>query len=89
MVFFVLPDNVVVKLTLGHVSLDGEAWRISYPGLVPHGGFLDAPYGLVVAYAHGPKNFVMRYEEPSVEGTEVLGTNSWIDFSGDVPKLLD
>ncbi len=35
------------------------------------------------------KNFVMRYEEPSVEGTEVLGTNSWIDFSGDVPKLLD
>ncbi|AXN34853.1 hypothetical protein [Vibrio coralliilyticus] len=87
--FFVLPDNVIGKLTLSHVSLDGDAWRISYPGLVPHGGFLDAPYGLVVAYAHGPKNFVMRYEEPSVEGTETLGTNSWIDFSGDIPKLLD
>ncbi|MCG9733759.1 hypothetical protein [Pseudoalteromonas shioyasakiensis] len=87
--FFVLPDNVIGKLTLGHVSLDGDAWRISYPGLVPHGGFLDTPYGLVVAYAHGPKNFVMRYEEPSVEGAETLGTNSWIDFSGDIPKLLD
>jgi len=87
--FFVLPDNVIGKLTLSHVPLDGDAWRISYPGLVPHGGFLDAPYGLVVAYAHGPKNFVMRYEEPSVEGTETLSTNSWIDFSGDIPKLLD
>jgi hypothetical protein len=87
--FFVLPDNVVGKLTLEHVSLNDDAWRISYPGLVPHGGFFDAPYGLVVAYAHGPKNFVMRYEEPSVEGTETLGTNSWIDFNGDVPKLKD
>ncbi|WP_239412566.1 hypothetical protein [Photobacterium sp. OFAV2-7] len=87
--FFVLPDNVVGKLTLGHVPSDGEAWRISYPGLVPHGGFLDAPYGLVVAYAHGPEHFVMRYEEPSVEGTETLGTNAWIDFSSDVPKLLE
>ncbi|UXI03087.1 hypothetical protein [Photobacterium sp. TY1-4] len=87
--FFVLPDNVIGKLTLGEVSYPGHAWRISYPGLVPHGGFLDAPHGLVVAFAHGPEHFVMRYEEPSVMGTEVLGTNSWIDFSGEVPQLLD
>lgn len=87
--FFVLPDNVVGKLTLGHVNSDGQAWRISYPGIVPHGGFLDAEYGLVVAYAHGPKNFVMRYEEPNVNGSELLGTNSWIDFSGKTPNLLD
>ncbi|WDE02148.1 hypothetical protein [Thalassomonas actiniarum] len=86
--FFVLPDNVVGKLTLGYVGLDSKAWRISYPGLVPHGGYLDSDYGLVVAYAHGPKNFVMRYEEPSVEGTETLNDNPWIDFSGDKPKLL-
>ncbi|WP_428451548.1 hypothetical protein [Photobacterium kasasachensis] len=38
---------------------------------------------------HGPEHFVMRYEELSVEGTETLGTNSWIDFNGDVPKPLD
>ncbi|NWL16810.1 hypothetical protein FHG08_14225 [Pseudoalteromonas sp. Scap03] len=87
--FFALANNVVGKLTLGYVSTDGDAWRISYPGLGPHGGFLDAPYGLVVAYAHGPKNFEMRYEEPSVQGTETLGTNPWIDLSGDVPKLVD
>jgi hypothetical protein len=41
--FFVLPNNVVVKLTFGHVSKSGHAWRISYPGLVPHGAFLDGP----------------------------------------------
>ncbi|MBL4568069.1 MAG: hypothetical protein JKY85_08760 [Porticoccus sp.] len=87
--FFALPDNVIGKLTLGHVGLAGQAWRISYPGLGPHGGFLDSEYGLVVAYAHGPKNFVMRYEEPSVKSAEILGTNSWIDFSGKTPRLLD
>ena len=87
--FFLLPDNVIGKLTLGYVGLDGQAWRISYPGLGPHGGFLDSEYGLVVAYAHGPKNFAMRYEEPSVEGARLLGTNSWIDLTGEVPKLLD
>lgn len=85
--FFSLPGNVVGKLVLGEVPTDGKAWRISYPGLGPHGGFLDSEHGLVVAYAHGPKHFVMRYEEPSVEGSELLGTNPWIDFSGDVPKL--
>ena len=87
--FFVLPDDVIGKLTLGYVGLDGPGWRISYPGLGPHGGFLDAEYGLVVAYAHGPKNFVMRYVEPSVSGAHLLGTNPWIDFSGATPKLLD
>ncbi len=87
--FFLLPDDVVGKLTLGHVGLDGPGWRISYPGLGPHGGYLDVEYGLVVAYAHGPENFVMRYVEPSVMGAKLLGTNPWIDLSGDTPKLLD
>lgn len=86
--FFVLPDNTTAKLTLGYVPADGEAWRISYPGLVPHGGFFDAPYGLVVAYAHGPKHFVMRYEEPAVQGAETLGTNPWINFNAEKPELL-
>jgi len=87
--FFLLPNDVIGKLTLGYVGLDGPGWRISYPGLVPHGGYLDPEFGLVVAYAHGPKNFVMRYEDPSVEGAELLGSNSWVDLTGEIPKLLD
>ena len=86
--FFTLPNNNVGKLTLGHVGLNGKAWRISYPGLGGHGGYLDPEHGLVVAYAHGPKTFVMRYEEPSVMGAELLNTNPWIDFTGETPKLL-
>lgn len=86
--FFAFPDGVVGKLTLPRVSPDGKAWRISYPGLVPHGGFFDAVDGLVVAYAHGPKYFVMRYEDPSIVPSEVLNTNPWINFDGKAPLLL-
>ena len=87
--FFVLKNGVVGKLRLGTVSADHPAWRISYPGLVPHGGFFDAPQGLVVAHAHGPENFVMRYEDSSVEGSETLNGNPWIDFRSHPPALLD
>jgi len=87
--FFVLKNNVVGKLRLGTVAEDGKAWRLSYPGLVPHGGYFDAQDGLVVAYAHGPKHFVMRYDDPSVEGFGTLGDNPWIDFTTDKPRLLD
>ena len=86
--FFVLEDNVVGKLRFGAVDGDRKAWRISYPGLVPHGGFFDAANGLVVAYAHGPRNFVMRYDDTRVKGRETLGTNPWIDFTGERPALL-
>ncbi|MEH6346708.1 MAG: hypothetical protein V7785_16565 [Bermanella sp.] len=87
--FFLLPDGVVGKLSLNKISLGEPGWRISYPGLVPHGGFLNAKSGLAVAYAHGPKTFIMRYEEPSIEGFEFLGTNPWIDLTGNIPKLID
>lgn len=87
--FFVLNHNVVGKLRLGKVAEGGKAWRISYPGLVPHGGYFDAEDGVVVAYAHGPEHFVMRYEDPSVEGFETLNDNPWIDFTNDQPRLLD
>lgn len=87
--FFVFEGGVVGKLRLGSVSGDGKAWRISYPGLVPHGGFFDAEHGLVIAFAHGPEHFVMRYEDPSVDGAETLNGNPWIDFSGEIPVLLE
>ena len=86
--FFVLAENVVGKLHFGKVGEDDKAWRISYPGLVPHGGYFDALHGLVVAYAHGPEHFVMRYEDTSVRGHETLGDNPWIDFSKHGPELL-
>lgn len=86
--FFVFEGGVVGKLRFGTVGENSKAWRISYPGLVPHGGFFDAEHGLVIAYAHGPKNFVMRYEDPSVDGFETLNGNPWIDFTTRPPALL-
>ncbi|MFF7024635.1 hypothetical protein ACFY97_26970 [Streptomyces klenkii] len=87
--FYRLPDGVIAKLSVGAVGTGDPAWRVSYPGLGPHGAFLDAEHGLIVAYVHGPEKFVMRYEDPSVDGAQALGTNPWIDFSGDAPRLLD
>ncbi|UWQ32429.1 hypothetical protein K3555_18145 [Leisingera sp. M527] len=87
--FFELPGDVIGKLTLGHVGPEGEAWRISYPGIRPHGGFLNPEYGLVVAYAHGPEQFEIHFDADNVAGSRLNGTNAWIDFSGDKPVLLD
>ncbi|MBY6059544.1 hypothetical protein [Leisingera daeponensis] len=87
--FFELPEDVIGKLTLGYVGLDGQAWRISYPGIKPHGGFLDPEYGLVVAYAHGPEQFIMHFDEENIAGSKLNGTNAWVDFSGGAPQLLD
>lgn len=86
--FFVLPNNVLGKLTLGNVGINDAAWRISYPGLGPHGGFFDAENGLVVAFAHGSERFEMSYEEPTVVLSKWMGQNPWVDFSGKTPKLL-
>lgn len=85
--FFGFENGVVGKLHLGRIQKNGKAWRISYPGLVPHGGYFDAPDGLVVAYAHGPRHFVMRYADLTIAEHEILGDNPWIDFSGDRPSL--
>lgn len=87
--FFVLGNGAVGKLRLGTVADGGKAWRISYPGLVPHGGYFDARDGLVIAHAHGPEQFVMRYEDTSVEHAETLNNNPWIDFETNPPALLD
>lgn len=87
--FFVLGDGTVGKLRLGAVGPGDRAWRISYPGLVPHGGYFDAPHGLVVAHAHGPERFVMRYEDPAVAGSETLGGNPWIEFNAPRPVLRE
>ncbi|PXW64440.1 hypothetical protein C7450_101195 [Chelatococcus asaccharovorans] len=86
--FFRLTSGEIVKLSVGPVDGSGNALRLSYSGLVPHAAFLSAPSGLTVAHAHGPQHFVMRYDDPSVAGADVLGTNPWIDFTADRPKLV-
>jgi hypothetical protein len=87
--FFRVPEGQIAKLTVGPIGAGDSALRLSYPGLVPHGAFLNAPYGLTVAHAHGPKNFVMRYDEPSIDGADALGRNPWVDFAGASPKLTE
>ncbi len=87
--FFLLEENVVVKLSLSSIPLKGSGWRISYPGTVPHGAFMDAQEGICVAYITGPETWLMRYEASTIKGAKMLGTNPWIDFSNKQPVLLD
>ena len=84
---YVLPDGVLARLTVDKVDLNDQAVRLSYPGLGMHAGYMDAKQGLIVAFAHGPERFVVRFEEPSVPHSELLNTNPWVDFSGSVPTL--
>lgn len=86
---FVLPDGVLARLTVYPIEQAGPAVRLSYPGLGMHAGYMDPDHGLIVAYAHGPENFVIRFEEPSVPHAELLNTNAWVDFSGDTPTPFD
>ncbi len=54
--FFELSNDVVRKLTSGHVGMNNLAWRIRYPGLVPQGRYFDSAHRLVVAFAHCPQS---------------------------------
>lgn len=87
--FFALHDNTVAKVRFSEVTDGDDGWRISYPGLGVHGGYFDAPHGLVVAQAHGPRHFVMRYDAPGLNASILLNDNPWIDFSAHPPRLLD
>lgn len=86
---FLLPDGVLARLTVLPISSDGPAVRLSYPGIGMHAGYMDPTHGLIVAFAHGPENFVIRFEDPSVPNADMLNTNPWVDFSGALPKLRD
>lgn len=86
---FVLPDGVLARLTVGPIAQAGPAVRLSYPGLGMHAGYMDPEQGLIVAYAHGPESFVIRFDEPGIPHAELLNTNAWVDFSGDMPELRE
>jgi hypothetical protein len=79
--YFLLADDVVGELQMARVAPGGPGWRLSYPGLTPHGGYFHANDGLVVAYITGPEEWQMRYRAPSLPGAAMLGKNPWIDFS--------
>lgn len=86
--FYILPDQTIVLLTVKRIDPNGQAVRLSYPGLGIHAGYMEPKDGLIVAYAHGPQNFVMRYEKPGIRGEKFLGTNPWVDFSGETPRII-
>lgn len=79
--YFLLKDNVVAKLSLSRIQPNGPGWRLSYPGLTPHGAYMDAEDGICIAYIIGPKTWVMRYDAPKIEGAKMLGKNPWVDFA--------
>ncbi len=85
---FTLKDGTIARFQVEKVGLNDKAVRVSYHGLGMHAGIMDAKQGLIVAYGHGPKEFTMRYEA-NVPHANLLGTNPWIDFTGDMPKVLD
>jgi len=85
---FTMKDGSIARFQVDEVGLDDKAVRVSYHGLGMHAGIMDAKQGLIVAYAHGPKEFTMRYEA-NVPHAELLGSNPWIDFSGKRPVVLD
>ncbi|MEQ9769273.1 hypothetical protein ABRQ03_00220 [Pectobacterium jejuense] len=85
---FTLKDGSIARFQVEKVSLNDKAVRVSYHGLGMHAGIMDAKQGLIVAFGHGPKEFTMRYQANVPHG-QLLGTNPWIDFSGEMPVVLD
>lgn len=85
---FTMKDGSIARFEVDSVGLQDKAVRVSYHGLGMHAGMMDAKQGLIVAYGHGPKEFTMRYDA-KVPYAELLGTNPWIDFSGDMPVVLE
>ncbi len=83
--FFLLQDGVVAQLKMSRVDPAGQGWRLSYPGLVPHGGHFHAEDGLCIAYITGPASWTMRYAAPTLPGAAMLGQNPWIDFARNAP----
>jgi hypothetical protein len=81
---FTLKDGSIARFQIDKVGLEDKAVRISYHGLGMHAGLMDAKQGLLVAFAHGPKAFTMRYQA-DVPHAQLLGTNPWADVGITLP----
>ncbi|MDJ0947729.1 MAG: hypothetical protein QNJ94_02315 [Alphaproteobacteria bacterium] len=78
--YFQVEDNVAVELQMARVEPGEQAWRLSYPGLTPHGAYFHSEVGLCIAYITGPETWTMRYQAPIASGADMLGENPFIDF---------
>ncbi|CAO3628646.1 unnamed protein product [Cunninghamella echinulata] len=85
---FTLKTGEAVFLHVDQVGLDDQAVRVSYYGKGMHAEILDSKQGLLVAFAHGPKEFTMLYNSPDIPYAKLLGANPWMDFSGDMPRVI-
>lgn len=83
---FTLKDGSIARFQIDKVGLEDKAVRISYHGLGMHAGLMDAKQGLLVAFAHGPREFTMRYQA-EVPHAQLLGTNPWADVGISLPPL--
>ncbi|MGL6383305.1 hypothetical protein ACSZMU_14130 [Aeromonas caviae] len=81
---FTLKDGSIARFQIDKVGLEDKAVRISYHGLGMHAGLMDAKQGLLVAFAHGPRAFTMRYQA-DVPHAQLLGTNPWADVGISLP----
>ena len=81
---FTLKDGSIARFQIDKVGLEDKAVRISYHGLGMHAGLMDAKQGLLVAFAHGPRAFTMRYQA-DVPHAQLLGTNPWADVGITLP----
>ncbi|QEM82515.1 hypothetical protein [Halomonas binhaiensis] len=86
--FFTI-DDVVVRVDIAEIDTNGKAIRLSYSGLNPHAALMSPEHGLIFAFAHGPKEFDMQFEDSSISHPELMDTNPWVDYSLEVPKLID
>lgn len=87
--FFAMDDGAVVRVDIAEIGPESDAIRLSYSGLNPHAALMSAEHGVIVAFAHGPKEFDMLFEDPSIEYPELMDTNPWIDYSSETPQLLN
>jgi len=78
--FWQHPTDGVMKISIPRVQLEGPGWWLCYGGLTPHGGFMDASHGNVVANITGPEVWHMTYPETDA--------NPWVDAVPEVPILL-
>ncbi|MGV2846079.1 hypothetical protein ACE1OG_19635 [Aeromonas hydrophila] len=81
---FTLQDGSIARFQIDKVGLEDKAVRVSYHGLGMHAGLMDAKQGLLVAFAHGPRAFTMRYQA-DVPHAQLLGTNPWADVGISLP----
>lgn len=77
--YFQVGDQAV-ELHMSRVNPGDRAWRLTYPGLTPHGAYFHSTEGLCIAYITGPETWTMRYEAPGLVNAELIGKNPFINF---------